>query len=186
MIIRGSIHRGSIHRWVDSLQGRFIVGSIHRKVNSSQCYENLIDRSYWKGSFTEIYLIENVVFIQVYFEDLVRGQFAYYSVKLAFQWRLVETKKVFTTKRTQFCMSRRKIIALRWIDPVTNWSCDESTMRWIDPWWIDPAMNRLCDESTLRWIDPQWIRRWIDAAIDRPYDESTLWWIHPAMNWPCD
>jgi hypothetical protein len=34
--IAGLIHRGSIHRKVDSSQGRFIARSIHRKVDSSQ------------------------------------------------------------------------------------------------------------------------------------------------------
>jgi hypothetical protein len=62
-------------------------------------------------------------------------------------------EKVFTTKRTHFCMSRQKMSLFNQVFSWHNWKFDPSMIRpsdisnlqWIDPAMNRPTMSRLCD-----------------------------------------
>jgi hypothetical protein len=137
-----------------------------------------------------------------------------YFSKTSFSVAPSGDEKVFTTNRTQFCMSRQKILCfnqvfswynsknkkkliLQYIDtainwPAINWPCDESiyeesTLRWIDPAMHQSAMNRPCDESTYNELTLWWIDlQWIDLAMNRPCNDLTLRWIDPVIKRLCD
>jgi hypothetical protein len=135
-------HSYKIWGLVRFIVGRFIAGSFYRRVMSTEslietwnfmaghkklslfCFKNFFftTRRYWKASFTEIYLIENVIFIQAYFGGLIRftaarfitGRFIAEPVclqfsKTSFSMAPDGDKKLFTTQSAQFSYSDQKL-----------------------------------------------------------------------------
>jgi hypothetical protein len=128
----------------------------------------LAARRHWKANCTKIYLIEMYNFWSKH-ENWVHLVGKKFSSPLGATGKLVllncrqtgsamiwivldpltgDDKKLFTTKRTRFCLSGQLKnftfqSSLSWYSSVMNRPCAKLILRW-----IDPAMNRSCDEST--------------------------------------
>jgi hypothetical protein len=131
-------HRESIHRRVDSLQGRFIAWSIYCRVDSSQ--SRFIVVWFIAGSLIST---ENLNETWNFLDGHTKlGSFCCknFFVATRHHWKASFAKiywieKVFTKKRTQFCMSRPKISRFNQVFS-----------------WHNSAMNQPCHKLILRWI----------------------------------